>query len=257
MGGYGNLQWNQWIAAFGALAFLGTAALLLAAIASVVGAQVVGEERLRRWSGAIGDWLFLGHGLRGKICVVAVVLVAGYGATLAAFSISSHEYTLKPGEEKYFCEIDCHLAYSVPSVEQAAEVGGVRARGTFYVVTLKTRFDETTISPRRGDGPLEPSPRGVSLEDESGRAIPIATEAQRALEATSSAGKPLDTPLRPGESYLTRLVFDVPAAAGNLRLFVASPSSPSWLGALIIGEEDSVLHKKTFLALPSATVQLQ
>lgn len=257
MGGQENLQLNQWIAAFGALAFLGTAALLLAAITSIAGAQILGEERLKCWTGAIREWLFRGHGLRGKICAVAVILVAGYGATLAAFSLSSHEYTLKPGEEKYFCEIDCHLAYSVPSIEQAAEVDGVRARGTFYVVTLKTRFDETTISPRRGDGPLQPSPREISLVDESGRAIPIAAEAQRALESTSSAGTPLDTPLRPGESYLTRLVFDVPAAAANLRMFVASPSSPSWLGALIIGEEDSVLHKKTFLALPSPKVHLQ
>ena len=142
-------------------------------------------------------------------------------------------------------------------MELAAEVGGVRARGTYYVVTLKTRFDETTISPRRGDGPLQPSPREISLVDESGRAIPIATEAQRALEVTSLAGKVLDTPLRPGESYLTRLVFDVHAAAVNLRMFVVSPSSPSWLGALIIGEENSVLHKKTFLALPSPKVDLQ
>jgi hypothetical protein len=38
---------------------------------------------------------------------------------------------------------------------------------------------------------------------------------------------------------------------------VASPSSPSRLGSLIIGEEASFLHKKTLLALPNPTVHIQ
>ena len=257
MGGHENLQFNQLIAAFGALAFLGTVALLLGAIAAIAGAQVLGEERLKRWGGGISVWLFRGSGLRGKLVTAAAILVAGYAAALAAVSVSSHEYTLNPGQEKYFCEIDCHLAYSVPSVELAADVNGVRARGVLYIVTLRTRFDETTISEHRGDGPLQPSPRQITLLDDSGHAIPISAEAQQALQNFSSAGTPLDTPLRPGESYTTRLAFDVPPAAKHLRLFVAAPSSPSWLGSLIIGEEDSFLHKKTFLALPSPTVHLQ
>lgn len=252
-----NLQFNQLTAAFGALAFLGTAALLLAACAAVAGSIAVGEDRLQKWTSGICGWLFRGRGIRGKIAAATLILVAGYGATLAAFSISSREYTLNPGQEKYFCEIDCHLAYSVPSVELAADVNKVHARGVFYIVTLRTRFDETTISEHRGDGPLQPSPRQIKLLDDANRHIPISSEAQRALETANSAGTPPDTPLRPGQFYTTRLVFDVPPATGHLRLFVSTPSSPAWLGSLIIGEEDSLLHKKTFLALPSPVVHLQ
>jgi hypothetical protein len=257
MTGHDSLQTNQLIAAFGALAFLATAALLVASAAALMGALALGEERVKQWTRGIFDWVFGGRGLRGKIVAAAVILVAGYGTTLAAFSISSREYTLNPGQEKYFCEIDCHLAYSVPAVEVAAQINDVRARGTFYIVTLKTRFDETTISPRRGDGPLQPSPRQIALLDDAGRAIPISPEAEQALRNTSSAGAPLDTPLRPGESCTTRIAFDVPPTTQRPRLLVASPSSPSWLGSLIIGEEDSFLHKKTLLALPNPTVHIQ
>ena len=252
-----NLQFNQLTAAFGVLAFLGTAALLLAAVAALVGILVIGEQRLAGWTSGILGWLFRGHGLRAKIVAAGVILATGYALTLAAFSIGSREYTLKPGEEKYFCEIDCHLAYSVPAVELATEINGVRARGTFYIVTLRTRFDQTTISAHRGDGPLQPSPREVTLLGDAGRAVPISAEGQRALSGTSSAGTSLDTPLRPGESYTTRLAFDVPPAVTNPRVLVATPSTPPWVGALMIGEEDSILHKKTFLALPSPIAHLQ
>ena len=255
--GHDSLQTNQLIAVFGALAFLATAALLVASAAAVAGTFIIREERLKQWTSGVLGWLFRGRGLRGKIAAATVILVAGYGLTLAAFSISSREYTLNPGQEKYFCEIDCHLAYSVPAAEVAAQINDVRARGTFYIVTLKTRFDETTISKRRGDGPLQPSPRQIVLLDDAGRAIPISPEAEQALRNTSSAGAPLDTPLRPGESYATRIAFDVPPTTQLPRLLVASPSSPSWLGSLIIGEEDSFLHKKTLLALPNPTVHVQ
>ena len=36
-----------------------------------------------------------------------------------AFSAGSHETDLARGQEKYFCEIDCHLAYSVVDVNDA------------------------------------------------------------------------------------------------------------------------------------------
>jgi hypothetical protein len=62
-----------------------------------------------------------------------------YFALLVGFSAGSHETALARGQEKYFCEIDCHLAYSVVDVKmQPADQ---------YVITLRTRFDETTTSP--------------------------------------------------------------------------------------------------------------
>ncbi|HZT58531.1 MAG TPA: hypothetical protein VFA21_07900 [Pyrinomonadaceae bacterium] len=181
---------------------------------------------------------------------VTLVLLAGvlavYFGLILVFSLASGERVLARGEEKHFCEIDCHLAYSVADVRRAKTIGdgagAATARGEFYVVTVKTRFDETTISPRRGNGQLYPNPRSLTVFDDKGMTYPVSEEGQRALADAGSAGTPLDTPLRPGESYTTELVFDLPPDAGDPVLLINESDLPTHF---IIGHENSPLHKKT------------
>jgi hypothetical protein len=166
----------------------------------------------------------------------AIVIGGGgaiYLALLVGFSASSRNQTLALGQEKYFCEIDCHLAYAVVDVKTNAD-----ATSLDYVVTLRTRFDETTISPSRPkDAPLTPSPREVHMIDELGREyVPVAT-----------SGTSLMTPLKPAESYTTELKFRVPGDVRGLRLLVNT--TPAWADHLVIGDENSWLHKKTYFAL--------
>jgi Domain of unknown function (DUF4352) len=246
---------KQLMAVFGALAFLGAFAVLAATVAAIVVAKLIGEERLSRWTANTSSWIFSGWGLARKLKLVGLVLLAGYWIVLLTASATSHEWSLAPGEEKYFCEIDCHLAYSVVGVEETKTIAGAnqqRASGTFYVVTVRTRFDENTISPHRGNGPLTPSPRDVKLVDDQGREYAISSDAQSALEnSLSSRSTPMTEPLRPGESYETPLVFDVPAGAAGLRLLITSPTEPLWLDRVLIGDEGSILHKKVYLRLAS------
>lgn len=243
---------KQFMAVFGVLAFLGTFLLVVFTGAALLTVDILGEERLSRWTGATSRWLYGGWGLARKILFVLVILLAGYGVTLVGASTVSRDWELAPGQEKYFCEIDCHLAYSVVGTEKSKTIGSSAdqrtAAGVFYVVTLRTRFDELTISPHRGDSPLTPSPRAVTMIDDQGRTYSLSTDGQQALES-SLAGRwtPLDTPLRPGESYTTALVFDLPADAHGLKLLVASPTVPAWIGQFLIGDEDSILHKKVYL----------
>lgn len=166
-----------------------------------------------------------------SLAVVAVV----YFVLLLGFSAASHESVLSQGQEKYFCEIDCHLAYSV--VDAKPQPDGR------LVITLRTRFDETTTSPNRPkDAPLTPSPREVRLIDSAGHQyVPV-----------SAAGTPLSTPLKPADSYTTQLEFslhkdDAPKDAANLRLLINT--APQWPDKLVIGDENSWLHKKTYFAL--------
>lgn len=246
------MEAKQFLTIFGALAFLGTFALTLATGAAYLAAVLLGEARLARWTSSASGWVFGGLGLARKLLLVLVLLVSGYGATLVGASTVSRNYNLAPGQEKYFCEIDCHIAYSVVGVEKSKTLGvGTEqktAAGNFYVVNLRTRFDEKTISPTRGDAPLQPSPRLITLLDDQGREYSISDAGQQALE-DSLAGHwtPMDQPLRPGQSYTTGLVFDLPADARGLKLLIASPSNPSWIGRIIIGDEDSILHKKVYL----------
>ena len=156
-----------------------------------------------------------------------------YFGLLLGFSASSHDRALALGQEKYFCEIDCHLAYAVVDVKSL-----LHGESKDYMVTLRTRFDETTISPHRPkDAPLAPSPREVRVIDSSGRAY----------EPASTAGTSLMTPLRPGDSYNTEMQFRIPKEASGLRLLIQT--IPAWPDRVLIGDENSWLHKKTYFAL--------
>jgi hypothetical protein len=166
---------------------------------------------------------------------MALLVAAGavvYFSFLFGLSLVSHDSVLNRGQEKYFCEIDCHLAYSV--VEVKTESAALTTR---YFVTLRTRFDETTISSRRPkDATLTPNPRILRLIDPSAREYsPAAVH-----------GTPLDTPLKPTDSYTTQLEFDLPKGTSAFRLLVTTKGSEQHL---MIGDENSLLHKKTYFAL--------
>ena len=156
-----------------------------------------------------------------------------YFGLLLGFSAASHERSLARGQEKYFCEIDCHLAYAIVDVKTETN-----SNATDYFVTLRTRFDETTISTHRPkDAVLTPSPRDVRLVDGLGRNY----------TPVSTAGNSLMTPLIPAQSYTTQLEFRVPNDARALRLLLNT--TPAWPDHLVIGDENSWLHKKTYFAL--------
>ena len=180
------------------------------------------------------------------VLLVMLVIAGGYLAAILSFSLVSHEKVLARGEEKHFCEIDCHLAYSVANTRQAKTLGNPpnqsNAQGTYTVVTIRTRFDETTISPTRGDGLLYPNSRVLMLVDERGNKYSPSTEGQRALEAAQNGGTPMTAPLRPRGSYTTEVVFDLPLDVKAATLLV---NEGEWETHFVIGHENSPLHRQT------------
>jgi hypothetical protein len=193
------------------------------------------------------------QGVRARRIGLGVSVWLGlYLALLLAFSFVSREQALAPGEEKYFCEIDCHLAYSVANVRKAKTLGSgpdeASAGGLFYVVTVRTRFDQTTISNGRDDSPLTPNSRIVNIRDEHGNTYNASAEGQRALERSQGIGAALNTALRPGESYTTELVFDLPADTKAPALLIREGGMET---RFIIGHENSFFHGKTTLRLES------
>ncbi|HWQ03395.1 MAG TPA: hypothetical protein VNL38_02850 [Candidatus Nitrosotenuis sp.] len=213
-----------------ALAFLGTGFLLLVAFLALAGSLWRGNLMLARRA-------FLGGALIG----------AGYLLLVLAFSFASKESVLAAGDWKYFCELDCHTAYTVTEVRQAKTLGSgeqaVTASGTFYVVTLKAWFDPNTISPRRGDFPLFPNARSVLVLDAQRRRFGPSLAGQRALETPAARLVPLAQSLRPGDSYETTFVFDLPADARHPRLLLTDPSP---VNRVLIGHENSLFHKKVY-----------
>jgi hypothetical protein len=205
---------NNFPAPLQVMAFLGSA--MVAGVLML--ATVYGFLRRKTW-------------VRRTLMILAGGSVVYFGL-LVAFSEASKDVTLGRGNEKYFCEIDCHLAYSVTEVKTIGE-GPSQA----LAVTVRTRFDETTISSRRPkDAPLSPGPREVVLVDTTGRRhFPM-----------SRQGSSLEKELIPGQSYMTTLIFPVAQVEPGMKLLITSPGGPV---ALLIGNEMSLAHKKTYLAL--------
>jgi hypothetical protein len=184
---------------------------------------------------------------------VMLALAAGYFILLTGVSFASSEKVLLAGGWKYFCEIDCHIAYSLIGAQTTAALGPemqqVSAHGEFVIVRVKTWFDERTISAHRGNGPLTPNGRKVILVDDAGRRFVPSPEGQKALTRLIETTTPLTQPLRPGESYTSDFVFDVPRDAGGLRLLITEDDPET---RLVIGHENSLLHKKIYFAIDSA-----
>ena len=182
-----------------------------------------------------------------------LTIVVGYLLLLCGVSFASSEEVLPPGGWKYFCEIDCHIAYSVTNAQTAAALGPelqqLRPQGNFVLVRVKTWFDETTISAHRGNGPLTPNRRKVWLVDDTGRRFAESEQGEAAFARMTGASAPLTQPLRPGESYTTDLVFDTPQDARGLRLLITEDDPET---RLVIGHENSLLHKKIYLGIDNA-----
>src|SRR6266576_621570 len=162
------------LAPVGALALLGTGFLFFIAALVLIQSLVVRRRG------------------RAKFVLIVMLVIAGaYLAAILIFSLASHQRVLARGAEKHFCEIDCHLAYSIANTRQSKTLGTpphqTSAQGTYTVVTIKTRFDETTISARRGDGLLYPNSRALTLIDQNGNRYSPSTQ----------TGTPLITALRP------------------------------------------------------------
>jgi hypothetical protein len=226
-----NFQGN---AVLGVLAFLGFG---FAEFIAVVTALVLFARRRRRAAHRVLAGAVVGAGL--------------YAAVLLAFSLTSRDQVAERGEEKYFCEVDCHLAYSVADVTRSKNLGTASSRATahglYRIVTLRVRFDPETTSLRRPkDMSLTPNPRFVRVVDASGAIYRPDPAGQRALETVEGTSIPLTRSLQPGESYTTRLVFDLPEKAPDPRLLL---TESDWITRLVIGHENSPFHGKTSFRL--------
>jgi hypothetical protein len=215
-------------AVLSALALVGTSSLLLCAGGVAIVATIFGHRRLARRAMAGGAGL-----------------AAAYAIALVAVGAASGSRVLPPGEEKYFCELDCHLAYSVTGI---IPVSGVpEATGAVWAVTIRTRFDERTISSRRSlEAPLAPNPRWVALVTADGAEFPPLPPAPGQLAILGLSSTPLSEELRPGESYRSTLLFDLPPSATPVSLDLTENVFPV---RLLIGHERSPFHGKVRLAL--------
>jgi len=186
----------------------------------------------------------------GGVGAGAIILV-GYASILFGLSFASRDVEIAQGAWKYLCELDCHIAYAIGGMYVVTSVGpemqSVSGNGRFAIVQIKTWFDPSTISSQRGDRPLTPNGRAIVLVDDRGRKFAPSTKSEPVLAAARLHSTPLRTSLRPGECYVSYVVFEIPEDARGLKLLLTSSDAE---GFLLWGDENSPLHRKAYFALP-------
>jgi hypothetical protein len=161
-------------------------------------------------------------------------LIGIYLGLVLIVSVTSRESALSRGEVKHFCGfyIDCHLNVTVAAVEREASNGD-----SVYRVSLRFGSDARREA-------LTLYRPGIHLVDGRGRRF----------DPVPDGGSPgvLSQRIEAGGSYSTQVVFRVPPDVGDARLLVTEMEDvwPDKLfEVLLIGDEDSLLHKKTVLLL--------
>jgi hypothetical protein len=180
---------------------------------------------------------------------LSTVAVLHVGAAIAV-SLASREVVLPHRETKHFCGfyLDCHLNVAVMDVNGTPAIGNGQsqrtAEGNFFFVTIRVGSDaeSETLSLHRP---------GVRVIDDMGRTFDPLPAGTPGLEGVSGP-EGLSQPVAAGKAYLTVLAFDLPQGLTNPRLQVTEMEGvwPARLFEMfLIGDEDSLLHRKTTFSL--------
>jgi hypothetical protein len=214
----------------------GIGVLLLAMlIGGLIGGEIL-ARLLPRW----------GHPrAKRTVRLLMLVGVAAYAGALMTESLSSRERVLARGETLKFCGayLDCHLGVAVAGVDQSTAIGEHRAKGVYYVVLVRVSSDARRATLRLG----RPEFRVVDGEGNRYGRDPVA---EQTLATAAGDTAPLVRPVAAGESYDVRLVFDLPPGITEPRLHVVDAAGVERvLEGMLIGDDDSIFHKPTTLAL--------
>jgi len=131
---------------------------------------------------------------------------------------------------------------AIEDATQAAELGGVKPSGVFYVVTIKLSNHARGRSQRAASA-------AIHLIDGNGTRYDVSPAGQSAFETQHGSIPPLTLMIEVGQSYETYAVFDLPTDAQNVGLTVEHPVGFS-PGLFVIGDEGSLFHAPTIVLLP-------
>jgi hypothetical protein len=194
---------------------------------------------------AADAWIASRRGLARRVALGMGAWLGVYAAALLIVSLSSREQTLGLNEAKAFCGfyLDCHLHASVVNVQKVKSLGALPdqrvAQGVYYVVTVRISSDARRAT-------LKPHRLAATVVDSLGNVYERSSEGEKALDRTI----PFEQPVGPGGFYTKDIVFDLPSNVQTPRLLI---TEGPWVGRLVerflIGDEDSLFHKKTTFQL--------
>lgn len=184
--------------------------------------------------------------LRNFVLGGVAVWYAFYLAMLFGASLTSKETTLALNEPKAFCGfyLDCHMHTAVTGVRKTKTIGDRTATGEFYVVEVKVFSDAVRARLNL------PTPELIVVDGKGERY-------SRDLAAENKLGSqpPLDLTLGPEEELVRAVVFDLPAGIDSPRLDIREGYGVDRIiETVLVGDEDSFLHKRNLFKLEEQTV---
>ena len=171
---------------------------------------------------------------------VAIWLIF-YVVMLLGFSFASTEKTLAIGEAKEYCGfyLDCHMHSAVTDVVRTKTLGNKTANGEFYIVTVKV-FSNAR---RATLGLLSVE---TSVVDTAGQIYTRDMQAESELPPQPD----FERKITPAETFEKQIVFDLPVDVQDPRLDMREGYGiDRVIEAVLIGDEDSIFHKRNFFAL--------
>lgn len=173
-----------------------------------------------------------------KIARLCLGWVAVYAVILVLVALTSRPVIIPLGQERCFDE----MCYSVQAVSNTPTLstpsGSLAAQGEFLLITVQLR----SAARRTAQRPSEPA---LFLLDADGQ------RQTRILDAGS--GQPVtarqvwDQAVKPGETILRRIAFDLPVGARAPYLVMSEGLGA--ISVLVIGDENSPFHARTVFAL--------
>lgn len=208
---------NSLIDLFGFLAFVGTALLILAVLVRMIYLTI-----RARWDSLRSTFKFL------------ALYLAGYFILLVAFGLLLPRQTLPAGTPECF---DDWCAAALEATPATLDQPCPKTENeTIWVTTLKVSSVAKRIRQRALDAQ-------ALLEDQMGQVYMPCTAP---LQTVASVPHALSDPLGPGESFEIQLAFRLPSATQPAGMIISHGAFP---GILIIGADQSFLHRRTLLQM--------
>ena len=164
-----------------------------------------------------------------------------YLVMLFGFSIVSTEKKLAMSEAKEYCGFyfDCHMHTAVTGVRTAKQIGEKNAVGEFYIVKVKVFSDAK--NPNISFRLLEPKAKVI---DGKGHTYSRNTDAEHLLP---TAHVQLDQDIKGSQTIEKEIVFDITESGDGLKMLITEGYGiDKYIEAVLIDDEDSILHKFTY-----------
>jgi hypothetical protein len=170
-----------------------------------------------------------------SILLVLLIWLGVYLVMLLSVSLLTPQTVLAQRQERCFDEMCFSVTQVTARKTLSAGAQGQAAGSISYLVTVQLR----NASRRTAQKPDSPA---FTLVDQQGNSYTPAPEAQQVL-----GQKPVwQNRLQPGETEPRQILFDVPGLLQQPGLII---SEGGWLTSFIIGDENSLFHKKTEVRL--------